>query len=67
MKVRLIRKLADCLDGIDVKHHEVGDVLDLAPADAVILVAEGWAAPEQSGGDERRGMMTPEDQLIGTS
>jgi hypothetical protein len=45
MKVRLVRKLADCLDGIDVTGCEVGDWLDLAPADANLLVAEGWAAP----------------------
>src|SRR5688500_40334 len=29
MRVRLTRKLADRLDGIDVKNHHVGDVLDL--------------------------------------
>jgi hypothetical protein len=67
MKVRLIRKLANCLDGIDVKDHKVGDLLDLAPADGVILVAEGWAVPEHSDDDERRGMMKREDELIGTS
>ena len=65
MRVRLIRKLADCLDGIDVKDREVGDVLDLAPADAVILVAEGWVTPE--GDDGGRPGITPEDELIGTS
>jgi len=56
MKVRLVRKLADCLDGIDVTGCEVGDWLDLAPADAILLVAEGWAAPEDSDADDGRRM-----------
>ena len=55
MKVRLVRKLADCLDGIDVTDYEVGDLLDLSPAEAILLVAEGWAAPEDSDGAKGRG------------
>ena len=45
MKVTLIRKLADRLDGVDVSAHREGDVIDLAPADARMLMAEGWALP----------------------
>jgi len=41
--VRLTRKLADCLDGIDVSCYRPGDVLDLPDADAELLIAEGWA------------------------
>jgi hypothetical protein len=65
MRVRLIRKLADRLDGIDVKDRQVGDILDLSPADAVVLIAEGWAT--RDGDDNRRGGMAREDELIGTA
>lgn len=60
MKVRLTRKLADCLDGIDVSGHQVGDVIDLAPPEARLLLAEEWAMPERRHtegsppGEERR-------------
>lgn len=49
MKVRLIRKLADLLDGVNVSQKRVGDVLDLRPEEARALIAEGWATA-----DERR-------------
>lgn len=49
MKVWLIRKLADQLDGVDVTHNRVGDMLDVRPEQARALVAEGWATA-----DERR-------------
>ena len=45
MQVRLIRKLADNLDGIDVSGHAEGDELTLPPAQAQLLIAEHWAAP----------------------
>jgi hypothetical protein len=43
MWVRLTRKLAECLDGIDVSQRCVGDVFELPSADAELLVAEQWA------------------------
>jgi hypothetical protein len=58
MQIRLTRKLADAIDGIDVSGHAVGDVIDLPQHDATILVAEGWAASAGitagSAGDRRR-------------
>ncbi len=42
MRVRLIRKLADALDGIDVSRYRDGDVIDLPCAQAELLLAEGW-------------------------
>jgi hypothetical protein len=45
MHVRLIRKLADQLDGVDVSQHREGDVVDLPVHDAALLLAEGWAVP----------------------
>jgi hypothetical protein len=43
MLVRLTRKLAECVDGIDLSRSREGDVLDLSSHDAQLLVAEGWA------------------------
>ena len=47
MRVVLTRKLANCLDGVDVSDRQVGDVLDLPAADARSLVAEQWAIPDR--------------------
>ena len=43
VRVRLIRKLAEELDGVDLSGRRVGDVLKLTPREAALLVAEGWA------------------------
>jgi hypothetical protein len=47
MKVRLTRKHAEKIDGLDLRAHEPGDVLDLPPNDARLIVAEQWAIPER--------------------
>jgi hypothetical protein len=47
MKVRLTRKYANEIDGVDLRGHEPGDVFDLSPHDACLLVAEEWAMPER--------------------
>ena len=39
----MTRKLADCLDGIDVSRYSVGDELDLPRREAELLIAETWA------------------------
>jgi hypothetical protein len=58
--VRLTRKYADMIDGVDLTDAKVGDELSLSPHEADVLIAEGWA--ERSGkrqsagrraGDER--------------
>jgi hypothetical protein len=43
MQVRLTRKLADVIDGVDLSRHEVGDVFDVPAVEAQLLIAEGWA------------------------
>ena len=43
MKVRLIRKFADLIDGIDLSRAKAGEVLDVSAHDANLLIAEGWA------------------------
>jgi hypothetical protein len=45
MQVRLTRKLADCIDGVDLSERAVGEIFNLADREALFLVAEGWAVP----------------------
>jgi hypothetical protein len=44
--VRLTRKYADVLNGVNLQGHDVGDRLPLPPRDAQLLIAEGWADPD---------------------
>ena len=44
-RVRLTRKLAFALNGLDLSSFRVGDVLLLRASDAQMLIAEGWAEP----------------------
>lgn len=46
IRVRLIRKIACQVDGVDISTHAVGEVFDLPASDASLLVAEGWAVVE---------------------
>jgi hypothetical protein len=61
MQIRLTRKLADCLDGVDLSHYSVGDVLDLPRHEAHLLIAEGWAVASE-GTHERP--FTPTDEEL---
>ena len=45
LPVILSRKLAEMVDDIDLTAYRVGDRLPLAPAQARLLIAEGWATP----------------------
>jgi hypothetical protein len=47
MKVRLVVKLAQMIDGVDLSNHDVGDVLDLPERKGRLLIAEGWAVAER--------------------
>ena len=47
MRVRLIRKFADRIDGVDLRGHEVDKVFDVSPMDARLLMAEEWAIAER--------------------
>ena len=46
VRVRLTRKFAEQIDGVDLEGCHVGDVLDLPATEARMLVAEEWAVPE---------------------
>ena len=63
MRVRLVRKLADLLDGVDVSGHSSGDILELSRHDAELLIAERWAEPEAADGREQRYRRRAEDRL----
>ncbi len=45
VSVRLTRKHAESLDGVDLSGFNVGDRLELAFREATLLIAEGWAVP----------------------
>jgi hypothetical protein len=47
MRVRLTRKLAERLDGVDLTRSHVGDALNLPAREARLLIAEQWATPEE--------------------
>ena len=66
MQVQLTRKFAQYIDGVDLTHHEVGDVFDMKAAEADLLIAEGWAIVypcEVASGDSSH----PEFELVGSS
>jgi hypothetical protein len=46
MRVRLVKKFADKIDGVDLSEHSVGARLQMKDRDAQLLIAEGWAVPE---------------------
>ena len=43
VRIRLTRKLAARLNGIDVTNQRVGDIMQLPDRAAAMLIAEGWA------------------------
>jgi hypothetical protein len=43
VSVKLVRKLAECIDGVDISMRSVGDTFSLPANDARLLLAEGWA------------------------
>lgn len=54
MRVRLIRKFAEAIDGVSLEGHHAGDVFDVPEADGRILMAEGWAERERRFQNEAR-------------
>jgi hypothetical protein len=52
MRVRLTRKFADLINGIDLSKAHEGETLDLSEREAHMLLAEGWA--EYEGGAQPR-------------
>ena len=60
-RIRLTRKLAATLNGLNVSKVRVGDVMEVSASDAVMMVAEGWAESiddDQAGRGSTRGRRT---------
>ena len=47
MKVRLTKKLAERIDGVDLSEYHVGEVLELSPRESRVLIAEEWATERE--------------------
>jgi hypothetical protein len=45
VRVRLVRKLAERIDGVDLSRRSVGQVIRLPADQARLLIAEQWAEP----------------------
>jgi hypothetical protein len=43
MRVRLIMKLAETVNGLDLSHCHEGDIIELSAGQAAMLIREGWA------------------------
>lgn len=54
MKVRLTRKLADSIDGVDLVDRRIGDVFEVPEVAARLLLAEGWAVSDSAAHDVKR-------------
>ena len=62
LKVRLTKCLAELINGVNLSRIHVGDVVEMSPRDAGVLLAEGWALPaedEKSKGGKVVEMPTP--------
>jgi len=46
--IRLTRKFALCLNGLDLSGIKVGDIVSLPERDALMLILEGWAEPAEA-------------------
>ena len=49
MELRLTRKLAEVIDGVDLTGRSVGDIVKLPASEARLLIAEGWAVEDMKG------------------
>jgi len=45
MRIKLVRKFANAINGIDLARVSVGDIVELKNAQAILLIREGWAEP----------------------
>ena len=50
VRVKLVKKLALMLDGIDLSPYCVGEELACSQADGLLLIREGWAQPVNENG-----------------
>jgi hypothetical protein len=48
VRVRLTRKFAERIDGVDLSHRRTGEIVEMSPRDAHLLIAEGWASADDA-------------------
>jgi DNA-binding response OmpR family regulator len=60
VRIRITRKFANLLNGVDVSQWKVGDVVDTSDWNANVLIAEGWAEPADVV-DERASVLIIDD------
>ena len=63
MYVRLTKKLANVMDGVDVSHARAGDILNMSDSQGEMLIAEDWAervdSPDSTPGASPAQIATP--------
>lgn len=64
MLIRLTRKLAGVIDGVDLTRWSVGDLVELSEWEARTLIAEGWAEPAVSDDRHPLVLVVEDDQLL---
>ena len=64
MQIKLTRKLADYLDGIDVSKCREGAVIDLPRIEAQLLIAERWAVPFYAPPNEIRSVSSAVERAV---
>ena len=62
MQIRLIRKLAHVLNGIDLSRRVAGEIIDLPLPDARMLIVEGWAEALPWGERHARVLIVEDDR-----
>jgi hypothetical protein len=67
VKVRLTRKLAENIDGVDLSNHDVGDMFDLPLRKARLLLAEGWALEDRRVGADSQVLAFRREHDLGHS
>jgi hypothetical protein len=63
LRIRLIKKLALMMNGVDVSRLAVGDILEIDDEYADSLITSGWAERVQPGGIVRRFPRNPSPVL----
>ena len=60
MKVRIVKEPSGNIDGLSLQAYRKGEVYDIPPAVAMVLVAEGFAIIEMRGQPSQNSSRVPE-------
>ena len=64
VRVKLVKKLALALDGIDLSPYDVGDEFDCSQEEARLLILEGWAQQVDEYEDESGIVYDPPSESV---